>query len=190
MNIVLIGMPASGKSTAGVILAKVLGMNFIDSDLIIQKREGVLLKEIIKSEGVEGFLKCEERVVLSIDEDNSVIATGGSVVYSDKGMKHLSKNGKVVYLKVDKKELFSRLKNINERGVVLRDNESPEEMFDKIGGFHSFEETGEWLGRYQPGGRTLCQRSAQIPLSGVPLCCRASIQGRQQPGHFGRDLLL
>ena len=124
MNIVLTGMPASGKSTVGVILAKVLGMNFIDTDLVIQKREDALLHEIIKSKGVEGFLKCEEDAVLSIDTDNSIIATGGSVVYSEKGMKHLSENGKVVYLKVDKKELFSRLKNINERGVVLRDGES------------------------------------------------------------------
>ena len=130
MNIVLIGMPASGKSTVGVILAKVLGMNFIDTDLVIQNREEALLHEIIKSKGVEGFLKCEEDAVLSLDTDNSVIATGGSVVYSEKGMKHLSEAGEVVYLKVDKKELFSRLKNINERGVVLRVGESFEEMYD------------------------------------------------------------
>ena len=131
MNIVLIGMPASGKSTVGVILAKVLGMNFIDTDLVIQNREEALLHEIIKSKGVEGFLKCEEDAVLSLDTDNSVIATGGSVVYSEKGMKHLSEAGKVVYLKVDKKELFSRLKNINERGVILRGGESLEEMYDE-----------------------------------------------------------
>ena len=131
MNIVLTGMPASGKSTVGVILAKVLGMNFIDTDLVIQKREDALLHEIIKSKGVEGFLKCEEDAVLSLDTDNSVIATGGSVVYSEKGMRHLSENGKVVYLKVGKDELFSRLKNINERGVVLRDGESLEEMYDE-----------------------------------------------------------
>lgn len=124
-------MPASGKSTVGVILAKVLGMNFIDTDLVIQNREEALLHEIIKSKGVEGFLKCEEDAVLSLDTDNSVIATGGSVVYSEKGMKHLSEAGKVVYLKVDKKELFSRLKNINERGVILRGGESLEEMYDE-----------------------------------------------------------
>ena len=131
MNIVLIGMPASGKSTVGVILAKVLGMNFVDTDLVIQNREEALLYEIIESKGVEGFLKCEEEAVLSLDTDNSIIATGGSVVYSEKGMKHLSENGKVVYLKVGKDELFSRLKNINERGVVLRDGESLEEMYDE-----------------------------------------------------------
>ena len=131
LNIVLIGMPASGKSTVGVILAKVLGMNFVDTDLVIQNREEALLYEIIESKGVEGFLKCEEEAVLSLDTDNSIIATGGSVVYSEKGMKHLSENGKVVYLKVGKDELFSRLKNINERGVVLRDGESLEEMYDE-----------------------------------------------------------
>ena len=131
MNIVLIGMPASGKSTVGVILAKVLGMNFVDTDLVIQNREDALLYEIIESKGIEGFLKCEEEAVLSLDTDNSIIATGGSVVYSEKGMKHLSENGKVVYLKVGKDELFSRLKNINERGVVLRDGESLEEMYDE-----------------------------------------------------------
>lgn len=131
MNIVLIGMPASGKSTVGVILAKVLGMNYVDTDLIIQNREDALLYEIIESKGVEGFLKCEEEAVLSLDTDNSIIATGGSVVYSEKGMKHLSENGKVVYLKVGKDELFSRLKNINERGVVLRDGESLKEMYDE-----------------------------------------------------------
>ena len=131
MNIVLIGMPASGKSTVGVILAKVLGMNFVDTDLVIQNREDALLYEIIESKGVDGFLKCEEEAVLSLDTDNSIIATGGSVVYSEKGMKHLSENGKVVYLKVGKDELFSRLKNINERGVVLRDGESLEEMYDE-----------------------------------------------------------
>ncbi|MCR4648363.1 MAG: shikimate kinase [Lachnospiraceae bacterium] len=124
-------MPASGKSTVGVILAKVLGMNFIDTDLVIQNREDSILCEIIEAKGVEGFLKCEEDAVLSIDTDNSIIATGGSVVYSEKGMKHLSENGKVVYLKVEKDELFSRLKNINERGVVLRDGESLEEMYDE-----------------------------------------------------------
>ena len=124
-------MPASGKSTVGVILAKVLGMNFVDTDLVIQNREDALLYEIIESKGVEGFLKCEEEAVLSLDTDNSIIATGGSVVYSEKGMKHLSENGKVVYLKVGKDELFSRLKNINERGVVLRDGESLEEMYDE-----------------------------------------------------------
>ena len=90
-NIVLIGMPGSGKSTVGVILAKVLGYTFVDSDLLIQKEEKRLLKDIIAKEGQEGFLKIENRVNKSIDTENSVIATGGSVVYCQEAMEHLKK---------------------------------------------------------------------------------------------------
>ena len=129
-NIVLIGMPASGKSTVGVILAKVLGKKFIDTDLVIQLREGALLAEIIKEKGVEGFMKCEEEAILSVGENNTVIATGGSAVYGEKAMEHLKKNGTVIYLKVEKDELFKRLKNIKERGVVLKQGETLEEMYD------------------------------------------------------------
>ncbi|MCR5848629.1 MAG: shikimate kinase [Lachnospiraceae bacterium] len=130
-NIVLIGMPASGKSTVGVILAKILGMDFIDTDLVIQQREDSLLNEIINDRGVEGFLKCEEDALLTVNSANTVIATGGSAVYSDSGMRHLSENGTIIYLKVDKDKLFSRLHDINERGVVLRDGESPDEMYEE-----------------------------------------------------------
>ena len=129
-NIVLIGMPASGKSTAGVILAKVLGKKFIDTDLVIQEREKDLLSEIIKDKGVAGFMKIEEEAILSVDVKNTVIATGGSAVYGEKAMEHLKENGTVVYLKVEKDELFKRLTDIKERGVVLREGETIEEMFD------------------------------------------------------------
>ena len=129
-NIVLIGMPASGKSTVGVILAKVLGKKFIDTDLVIQLRENALLAEIIKDKGVEGFMKSEEEAILSVDENNTVIATGGSAVYGEKAMEHLKENGTVIYLKVEKDELFKRLKNIKERGVVLKQGETLEEMYD------------------------------------------------------------
>ena len=129
-NIVLIGMPASGKSTAGVILAKVLGKKFIDTDLVIQEREKALLSEIIKDKGVAGFMKIEEEAILSVDVKNTVIATGGSAVYGEKAMEHLKENGTVVYLKVEKDELFKRLTDIKERGVVLREGETIEEMFD------------------------------------------------------------
>ena len=129
-NIVLIGMPASGKSTAGVILAKVLGKKFIDTDLVIQEREKALLADIIKDKGVAGFMKIEEEAILSVDVNNTVIATGGSAVYGEKAMEHLKENGTVVYLKVEKDELFKRLTNIKERGVVLREGETIEEMFD------------------------------------------------------------
>jgi shikimate kinase len=129
-NIVLIGMPASGKSTVGVILAKVLGKKFIDTDLIIQLREDALLADIIKEKGVEGFMKCEEEAILSADENNTVIATGGSAVYGEKAMEHLKEKGTVIYLKVEKDELFKRLHNIKERGVVLKQGETIEEMYD------------------------------------------------------------
>ena len=129
-NITLIGMPASGKSTVGVILAKILGMSFIDTDLVIQQRENALLCDIIKDRGVDGFLKAEEAAVLSIDQKNTVIATGGSVVYSEAGMKHLKRLGKVIYLKVDKENLFGRLHNIRQRGVVLQPGETLDEMYD------------------------------------------------------------
>lgn len=129
-NIVLIGMPASGKSTAGVILAKVLGKKFIDTDLVIQEREKALLSEIIKDKGVAGFMKIEEEAILSVDVNNTVIATGGSAVYGEKAMEHLKENGTVVYLKVEKDELFKRLTDIKERGVVLREGENIEEMYD------------------------------------------------------------
>lgn len=89
-NIVLTGMPASGKSTVGVILAKILGMDFIDTDIVIQKREGSRLSEIIENQGTDGFLKIEEQAVLSIDVHNTVIATGGSVIYSSRAMEHLA----------------------------------------------------------------------------------------------------
>lgn len=129
-NIVLIGMPASGKSTAGVILAKVLGKKFIDTDLVIQERENALLADIIKDKGVAGFMKTEEEAILSVDVKNTVIATGGSAVYGEKAMEHLKEKGIVIYLKVEKNELFKRLHNIKERGVVLKQDETVEEMYD------------------------------------------------------------
>ena len=128
-NITLIGMPASGKSTVGVILAKILGLSFVDTDLVIQQREGALLCDIISERGLEGFLKAEESAVLSISPSNTVIATGGSVVYSEAGMEYLKSRGKVVYLKVEKEDLFKRLHNIKQRGVVLSPGETLDEMY-------------------------------------------------------------
>lgn len=119
-NIVLIGMPGVGKSTVGVILAKLLGCKFIDTDLIIQEQEKKLLKDIIAENGVEGFIETENRIVSKLDVSNSVIATGGSVVYGKEAMKNLSRNGVVVYLKLDYNKLKYRLGNIKNRGVVIR----------------------------------------------------------------------
>ncbi|MCR4720117.1 MAG: shikimate kinase [Lachnospiraceae bacterium] len=122
-------MPASGKSTVGVILAKVLGMEFVDSDLVIQKRESLKLSEIIETCGVEGFLRAEEEALLSIRAEGTVIATGGSAVYSEAGMNFLKQNATVVYLKVGLKPLKKRLHDIKGRGVVLRGGETFDEMY-------------------------------------------------------------
>ena len=129
-NIILIGMPASGKSSVGVILAKILGKGFVDTDLVIQQKENALLREIIANEGIDGFLKCEENAVLSIHPNNSVIATGGSVIYSEKAMEYLAGSGIIVYLYVKKEDLFTRLRNIQQRGVILKDGESLDEMYN------------------------------------------------------------
>ena len=119
-NIILIGMPAVGKSTVGVILAKELGYQFVDSDLLIQKREKKLLRQIIAKEGVDGFIAIENEVNASIRTEKSVIATGGSVVYGQEAMEHLKEIGTVVYLKLSYKSLEKRLGNLKGRGVVLR----------------------------------------------------------------------
>lgn len=129
MNVILIGMPSSGKSTVGVVLAKVLGMQFLDTDLLIQNRTGKRLRELIESEGTEGFLRIEESVCLSIDADNTVIATGGSAVFGRAAMAHLQKNGKTVYLQISLPELKKRLRDAKARGVILRDGESIEELY-------------------------------------------------------------
>lgn len=130
-NIVLIGMPGSGKSTVGVILAKVLGYSFIDSDLLIQKAEKKLLKEIIAREGQEGFLKIENRVNASIETEKSVIATGGSVVYCQEAMEHLKEIGTVIYLQLDYPILRRRLGNLIGRGVVLKEGQTLKDLYQE-----------------------------------------------------------
>ncbi|WP_027438144.1 shikimate kinase [Lachnospira multipara] len=129
-NITLIGMPTSGKSTVGVIVAKILGMDFVDADLVIQSREGMKLSEIIDKRGIDGFVSCEGNAIMSIEAKNTVIATGGSAVYSDEAMKHLAKDSVIVYLKLEKEELFNRLSNAKERGVVLHKGETLDDMFN------------------------------------------------------------
>ena len=129
-NIILIGMPTSGKSTVGVILAKVLGMDFMDTDIIIQRREGSKLNEIIEKYGIDGFLKREEQALLSIDVSHTVIATGGSAVYSDTAMKHLSKNANVVYMNISLEDLKKRLVDTKDRGVIIRPDESIDKMYE------------------------------------------------------------
>lgn len=119
-NITLIGMPSSGKSTVGVLLAKRLGFSFVDVDIVIQEKEGKLLKEIIAGQGMEGFLKVEERINAELDVKLSVIAPGGSVIYGEKAMDHLKEISEVVYLKMSYEEMEQRIGNVVDRGVALK----------------------------------------------------------------------
>ena len=123
-NVVLIGMPTSGKSTMGVILAKILGYRFLDADIVIQEKEGKKLSKIIEEEGVDGFIEIENRINAGIETEKTVIATGGSVVYGKEAMDHYKNIGKVVYLKVDMDTLTKRLHNAKQRGVVMREGQS------------------------------------------------------------------
>lgn len=128
-NIVLIGMPGVGKSTVGVILAKMLGYQFIDADLLIQQQERKLLREIIAEKGVDGFIQVEGRVNASIEAEHAIIATGGSVVYSGAAMEHLRSIGTVLYLHVPYSVLERRLADIRGRGVVLRDGQTLHDLY-------------------------------------------------------------
>ncbi len=118
-NIVLIGMPGVGKSTIGVLLAKAVSRGFLDTDVHIQSREGRRLQDIIDTDGLEAFLAVEERAVLSITCRSHVIATGGSVVYSDQAMRHLKTSGIIVYLDLPLPALEARVLNLDSRGVVM-----------------------------------------------------------------------
>ena len=123
-NIVLIGMPGVGKSTIGVILAKELGFQFVDSDLLIQKQEKRLLKQIIEEEGIDGFIRIENQVNCSIAPQRAVVATGGSVVYGREAMEHFKKTGKIIYLKLSYESLKKRLGNLHGRGVIVREGQT------------------------------------------------------------------
>lgn len=130
-NLVLIGMPASGKSSVGVILAKLIGYDFIDTDILIQRAERKRLSEIIAEVGVDGFLEIEARVNASVEADHCVIATGGSAVYSEEAMRHLKKIGLIMYLKVDFETIRKRLGNIKQRGVVLREGQTLRDLYEE-----------------------------------------------------------
>ncbi|MBP1756950.1 MAG: hypothetical protein H6Q59_3348 [Firmicutes bacterium] len=130
-NIVLIGMPGAGKSTVGVILAKVMGYHFIDSDLLIQEQENCLLVDIIERDGLAGLIAVEEQVNSRICTDHSVIATGGSVIYGEKAMEHLRSIGTVVYIKLSYRTISKRLGNIKQRGVVFREGQTLQSLYEE-----------------------------------------------------------
>ena len=119
-NIVLIGMPGAGKSTLGIVLAKILNKNFIDADLLIQNQCDKTLQKIIDAMGPEGFISVENQVLSDLKAHDAVIATGGSAVYSDEAMQHLGKIGTRIYLEISYESLVSRLNDLQERGVVLK----------------------------------------------------------------------
>ncbi len=118
-NVTLIGMPGSGKSTVGVLLAKFLGYGFLDVDLLIQQQQGALLQEILDCRGVAAFLDAEEQAVLGLDCDESVIAPGGSAVCRERAALHLRELGPVVYLRVELEELQRRIQNLSTRGIAM-----------------------------------------------------------------------
>lgn len=130
-NIILIGMPGSGKSTCGVLAAKALLKNFFDTDLLLQNLEGKRLQNIIDENGIDYFNAAEEKAVLSLDIQGTVIATGGSVVYSERAMRHLKELGKIIYLHLSYDSMEKRLSNITTRGVVLKKGHTLRDMYNE-----------------------------------------------------------
>ncbi|WP_330410749.1 shikimate kinase [Lachnotalea glycerini] len=130
-NLIIIGMPGVGKSTVGVILAKVLGYQFIDSDLVIQERKKRLLHEIISAEGVQGFIEIENQINASLQVHRAVIATGGSAVYGKEAMANFKSIGKIIYLKLSYEQIEERLSDIKGRGVALRDGQTLKDLYEE-----------------------------------------------------------
>lgn len=119
-NIILIGMPGAGKSTLGIVLAKIMNYRFVDADLVIQQQCDKTLQKLIDACGPDGFIEVENEILRDMEADHTVIATGGSAVYSDEAMRHLASIGRVVYLKISYDQLLHRLSDLQERGVVLK----------------------------------------------------------------------
>ena len=130
-NIILIGMPGAGKSTIGVVLAKKLGYEFIDSDIVIQNRYKKILQELINEYGTDGFEKIENDVNKSLNPQNSVIATGGSAIYGKEAMEHFDSIGTVVYLNLPYEEIEQRLGNLEERGVTIKKGQTLKDLYNE-----------------------------------------------------------
>lgn len=130
-NIVLIGMPGSGKSTCGVVAAKMLLKNFFDTDLLIQNIEGASLQNIINTKGNVYFERAEESAILNLDIQGTIIATGGSVIYSEKAMEHLKSLGKIIYLHLDYEQMKDRINNLSERGVLIKNGQTLWDMYEE-----------------------------------------------------------
>ena len=130
-NIVLIGMPGCGKSTVGVLLAKALQMDFVDTDIVLQQQQGKKLQEIIDQVGNDAFLKMEEDCVCGLECDQTIVATGGSVVYGKEAMRRLHENGLVVYIRLPYEEIERRLSNLATRGVTLKKGQTLRNLYDE-----------------------------------------------------------
>ena len=130
-SVILIGMPGSGKSTVGVLLAKRLRRGFVDTDLILQEKDGRALQEILDTEGAEGFIATEERILTEFVPTGEVVATGGSVVYSQSLMEHFSRHGILVFLDVHAEVLLPRLSNLDTRGVVRRGGQTVQDLWNE-----------------------------------------------------------
>jgi len=129
-NVVLIGMPGCGKSTVGVLLAKALMMDFVDTDLIMQKQFGKPLQQLVDELGTEGFSRAEEACICSLQFENTVIATGGSVALEEKAMEHLRKNALVVFIHLSYESIEKRLRNIKTRGIAMKKGQTLRDLYD------------------------------------------------------------
>lgn len=129
MNIILIGMPGAGKSTVGIVAAKLLNLNFIDTDLLIQQKEQMLLWQILEKKGTDYFFRTEEEVLCSLDPQNTLVATGGSAVYSEKAMKHLGEKGRIIFIDPPLEELTKRVGSLVSRGVASKGAASLPEIY-------------------------------------------------------------
>lgn len=130
-NIILIGMPGVGKSSVGVVLAKILGYRFLDCDLVIQEKEGKLLHEIISSEGLDGFIKVENKINASINCEKCIVATGGSAIYGEDAMAHFKEIGTIVYLKSDYETIAERLGDLAARGVAMKEGQTLKDLYEE-----------------------------------------------------------
>lgn len=130
-NLILVGMPACGKSTVGVVLAKTLNKGFVDTDLLLQQREHRTLQQIIDAEGIDYFHRAEAQVLLDVDGDDLVIATGGSAIYADRAMERFRRTGKIVYLEASLATVQRRLSDIRTRGVTLEKGQTIAELYDR-----------------------------------------------------------
>lgn len=135
-NIILIGMPGAGKSTVGVVLAKILGYDFVDSDIVIQQQMGKRLCDILEERGLEGFLAIENRINAGLEMEKTVIATGGSVIYGKEAMEHLKSIGTVVYLRLSCDSIEQRLGDLKHRGVAIREGETLGELYEERCGLY------------------------------------------------------